>query len=153
MGEKPTFSDSRIPSQTLSYSSFPSNLAEPISPERIETDIHPFQPGPSQIPRKLFEEDSVGGETEIVDSRDLGEKGNEVNNPFSDERFSSGEPHLRNPFRCEDTHNPQDFFIGKDVLVRDERNSLLRHAVAAPEVAPVRYRNPQVIDFSFVWIK
>jgi hypothetical protein len=39
------------------------------------------------------------------------------------------------------------------MLVRDEGNSLLRHAVTAPEVAPVCYRNPQVIDFPFIWIK
>lgn len=130
-----------------------SDLAEPISPERIEADVHPFQTGASQIPGKLFEEDSVGGETEIVDARDLGEKRNELNNPFPDERFSPGESHLRNPFDCEDTHNPEDFFVGKDVFMGDERNSLLRHTVAAPEVAPIRYRNPQVIDSSFVWIK
>jgi hypothetical protein len=119
-----------------------SNLAEPVSPERIETDVHPFQTRPSQIPRKLFEEDSVGSETEVVDFRDLGKKGNEFNNPFSDERFSSSQPHLRNSFRCEDPHNPENFLIGEDVFVRDERNSLLRHTVAAPEVAPVCHRHP-----------
>jgi len=46
-----------------------SNLAEPISPERIETDVHTrFRPARLKSQAILFEEDAVGGETEIVDS-------------------------------------------------------------------------------------
>jgi hypothetical protein len=92
-----------------------------------------------------FQEHSIGGEAQVIYPGDLSDGCNETGNMFPCERFSPCNPDLSHPEAHRNPYDSCDFLIGQNIPVFDEFETLRRHAIDTPEVAPVSNGDAQVI--------
>ena len=128
----------------------PGDLGHPLGPERVEADIDLAHPGGAQRPGRLGQEHAVGGQADIVQALDPGQLTDEVEHPAAHQRFAAGEAHLGDAHGHRHPHHPQQFLIGKQVLVAEARQTaaglILADAVAAAQVAAISQAEAQVGD-------
>jgi hypothetical protein len=94
----------------------------------------------------IGQEHAVGRHRQVADARPRRETGDKGRKVAPQERLSARETHLVDAKIEEHIHQPLDFLELEDVLARQPHVLRLRHAVAAPEVAAVGDRQPQVAE-------
>ena len=84
----------------------------------------------------------------ILQPADLAEARNEIHHALAQQRFTAGYANLANPQAHQDAAEAQEFLPGQQVAVREIVLRIGRLAVDATEVAAVRHRNAQVVNFA-----
>ncbi len=92
------------------------------------------------------EKDSVGGEGEVFDAIDLAEHFGEDGEIAAGGRFAAGEFKVRHTNLHRRTDNRGDFFVRKDMRLREPFNPFSGHAVDAAKVANISDGNPEHFD-------
>ena len=121
-------------------------LLKPIAVQRIQADRQAMKARVLQRLRVVGQEHAVGRHGEIADARTRRQPRHQVGHVAAEQRLAAGEPHLVHAQIEEHVHEPLDLLEVQDVLARQPHVVLLRHAVAAPEVAPVGDRQPEVAE-------
>ena len=121
----------------------------PLPVERIQGDVDPVQPGGSKLGHPLVKADPVGrqgqfgGETLV--RTQCRSAGDDAGKATPQQRFATGEPdlaHAQHPDGHPD--HPHDLVVGEHLRGGEPGQAIGRHAVRAPQVAPVGQRHPQV---------
>ena len=99
---------------------------------------------------KFGEHDAVGGHAEVCDPFDPGDHPHQVGDAFSYKRFTACDPDLVHTHRDSNPYYFKDFIKIQDILMGQQPDAALRHAIRASQVASVGYRHPQVIDISII---
>ena len=83
--------------------------------------------------------------SEICAWRQHGGPGHDVDEPAPQQRLAASEPHLGDPELPDaDAEQPDQLVIGELVLARQPVKAFRRHAIRAPQVAPVGQRHSQI---------
>src|SRR5262249_43991150 len=64
---------------------------------------------------------------------------------FAHQRLTAGDPQLIDAQTGGHADEPLDLFEGQDLMPVDKLDVVLRHAVEAPDITPVRDADPQVV--------
>ena len=120
--------------------------AEPVGPEGVEADGDPVQARLPERRRLTGEKDSVGGQGDILDSRDDRNQPDQFGQVAADQRLPAGDPELPHPERREPFDDERRLVETQQVLTRQPHVLLLRHAVLAAEVAAVGDREAQAAE-------
>jgi hypothetical protein len=113
--------------------------------ERIEVDVQAAEAGAVEVFGLIFEEDSVGGERDVLDARDSDEFLDEDREVFADKGFAAGDTELADAEGDGDTGEAGDFFKRENLFARHELHAVFGHAVEAADVTAIRDANPEVI--------
>ena len=115
---------------------------------RVEAHGHPIQAGLGQRFGLSFEQRAVGGEGQVFEALDLGQHGDQVLDPLSQQWLSPGEPDLGDPLGREDGGDAGDLLEREQLISGEElvvlAEDLLRHAIGAAEVAAIGHRDTQI---------
>jgi hypothetical protein len=102
------------------------------------------KPGRREVPGLVGQEHPVGGHREILDSRFRRQEPDQLRQVAADQRLASGQAHAVDSQAGEDVDQKTHLFEVEDVRPGKPDVVLLRHAVLAPQVAPIRHRNPKI---------
>ncbi len=90
---------------------------------------------------------AVGGQRQFVET--LAQMASnapyQIDNIPPDQRFATSQPDLANAPADEEVGEQRDLLQRQDLILGQEGHAL-SHAIAAPQVAPIRDRNPQIAD-------
>ena len=125
---------------------------EPLGPRRVQADVDAVQSGLGQGWAVFREQEAVRRHRDLLDAGDALERAHEVRRALPDERLAARYAEVPEAERGEDTGEAQEFLIAEHVLVRD-LPAAVRHTVFAPQIAPVGYRNAQIIYVTPVFIQ
>ena len=90
------------------------------------------------------QEQSVGGERDVVDAGRGGNHGHEPIEVFADQRLAAGEADAAHADLGGRAHDLGDLLIAEDFRLVDPRQAFFGHAVDAAQVAAIRYRDPEI---------
>ena len=117
---------------------------------RIEAHGEPVQAGVFEALRFVGEEIAVGGEGEVLNTRDLRQFGNEGFEVSAQERFTAGDANFGDAEIDKNSGEAGDFFKGEDFCFGKKfvlfAKNLGRHAIGTAKIAFVGDRNTQVAD-------
>ena len=119
-------------------------IAEALRAQRVEAHSQAMEPGAGQRLRLWREQHTVGGHGQVANAWTRRQATHELGKVAAQQRFASREPDLVDTHVQEHVDEALDLLELEDVLARQPHVVLLRHAVAAPEVAAVGHRQPQV---------
>ena len=122
----------------------PGQLLEAVRVHRIQADVDPPQPRVPERLRQRGQQDAVGRQADVLDARDRGDLRDQPRQVAADQRLAPGQPDLVDPQRHHDPHEPLDLLEAQELAPRQELR-ILRHAVDAADVAPIRHADPQVV--------
>src|SRR6266550_2449106 len=100
-------------------------------------------PSSTSACRVLPEQQAVGRDGQVTDSRVASDHRDERREIVAEQRLAAREPDLVHPEPCEHAGEPLDLLEGEDRGPRQPRVIVLRHAVTAAQVAAVRHGQPQ----------
>ena len=103
-----------------------------------------MQTGGLERRRVLGEQDAVGRHGQVADPRLRGQHADEARQVAAQQRLAAGQAHLVHAEVEEHVGQRGDLAEVQDVLAREPDVLLLRHAVAAAEVAAIGDRDAQV---------
>src|SRR5512143_721090 len=126
------------------------DLAESRSLQGVKADVEPRPAGIYQGTGHVFEQHTVGRNADVLDPAEPGQVRDEAEDASPHQRFSAGDPDVRDAERHRDGHEPQDLLIGEDLAVRQRLHLRPGLAVHAGEVAPVGHGDPQIVNMAFV---
>src|SRR4029078_2499679 len=109
----------------------------------VEADVESGEAGFFESLGLLFEQDAIGGESNVKDHLDCRQADDEVGHTRTNQRFAAGEAKLVHAKRGGDADEAFDFFEGEDITTGEEPHIFIRHAVEAANVTAVGDTNPQ----------
>ncbi len=120
--------------------------------QRVERDGHPLETGVFERLCLGVQRGSVRGQRNVnitaVRPLERGEHPHKLLKPLAQQRFATGEADLLDPVCHGDPGEPGHLLKGQQLGSPQEREvfaeDLLRHAVNAPEVAPIGDRNTKI---------
>ncbi len=118
--------------------------------EAVHADIDPAHTRFFQYRRKMSKSAAIGGQRQFVERTRLymaAELTNEYINITSRQRFATREAYFADTMLDETRRNQSNFGIIKQIAARQEC-LLFGHAICAPEITPVSYRNSEIINCS-----
>ena len=115
--------------------------------QRVGADVHAIKPGVRELSGERRQLDTVRGERNVLDSRDLAQHTHELGELRPNGRLPPGNTKPSQTQRGELTHNVGNLFVTQDVGLRQPWQPLHGHAVLAPEVAAIGDRDTQILDF------
>src|SRR6266545_934973 len=118
---------------------------EPRGVEAVHAHVHGGEPGGAQLGRDRREPVAVRREPDPAHARDGGDRADDVGEIAAQRGLAAREPHLPDPELRERPHEPLELGNGERLRSRSARTPL-RQAIRAAEVAPVRHREPQVLE-------
>ena len=114
-------------------------------PHRVEADVHAVEPRGRQFVGHVREAQAIRGHRDAGTRRDRREPGNQRGQPRPQQWLAAGQPNLGD---AEDLHRDarqaHDLVVGEQFGAGQPLHAVGRHAVRAPQRAPVRQREPQV---------
>ena len=131
----------------------PGDEAEPIGIAAVQAYVDPPQPGAVERLGMGREPRAVGRHRQLVEpGADMAPQPlGEFHHVAPHQRFAPRKPDLAYPARDEALGDHRDFLQAQQRLARQETH-LLRHAIAAAQIAAVRHRDPQIADRAAVSI-
>ena len=122
----------------------PRERPEALRTQGVEADRDPVEAGLPECRGLAGEQDAVARHREIVDGRDGRQQADQVRQVSAEQGLPAREPNLVDAKLGEDLHEPLDLLERQEIRSPEPCVLLLRHAVLAAEVAPVRHRHPEV---------
>src|SRR5437879_8235016 len=107
---------------------------------------HPVQASVVERLRLLRQQDAVGSQGEVLDPGIAPEHAHQSRQVLAQQGLAAGQAHLVHAELREDAGQRVDLLEREDGLARQPGVLLLRHAVLAAQVAPVRDRNAQAAE-------
>jgi hypothetical protein len=123
----------------------PGNRAEFFRVQGVHTDVHPVDACPFKIFRHIGQADAVCGQAQVADSGGL-DQGNEANDVRPQKGLSARQTNFSEPESIYNGYESRYFFRGKNSGLLDMGNPCFRNAIDTLQVAPVRDRDPEIID-------
>jgi hypothetical protein len=114
----------------------------------VEARVDPAEARAEQPRRVLLQVRGVGRQGKVPEPSQAGKGGNQGIQPVPQQGLPPGEPDLLDPRLQKQPGQARDLLEGEDLPPVDPLILLERHAVHAPEVAPVGDRYPQVPQFT-----
>jgi hypothetical protein len=121
----------------------PRERPEALRTEGVEADRDPVEAGLPERRGLAGEQDTVARHREVLDGGNGREQADQVRQVPTEERLPARQPDLVDAELGEDVHQAPDLLEGEEVPSTEPGVLLLRHAVLAAEVAPVRHRHPE----------
>ena len=116
---------------------------EAVGVEGVEAHGDAVEARVPQRPRRLRQEDAVGGEREVGEARLAGERAHEVRQIAPQQRFAAGQPQLVGAEGQELIDQAADLLERQQVAPGQPDVVGFRHAVLAAEIAAVGHRQPE----------
>ena len=129
----------------VDFGTYAIHCGEDVLVEGVEADGDAVQSGQGERFGMMCEEDSVGGDGEIIHAIDGGKEADQIIDSPAQKRFSTGQADLSDSQRGKgldelgDLFEAEDFVLWQEGVVRSE--DLGRHAIAAAEVAAIGDRD------------
>ena len=118
---------------------------EPLGPQSVQADVHPAQTGVAQCGRAAGQPDAVGGEGKVKARVEAVQAGDEPRQPAAKQGFTARQPDLGDAQTTDGyPHQADHLVVGEHLGPRQPGKALGRHAVGAPQVAPVGERDAQI---------
>src|SRR4051794_5693868 len=118
--------------------------------QAIQTHCYPLEPGRLQFRSVSTQQDTVGGQRYVFDAGYVRKVANEVGEVRAQQGLATGEPQLPDAQFYEQLGYADDLVKGQALVRVKEFVPLVvllaRHAIGAPEVAPVHDGDPQVAN-------
>ena len=114
----------------------------------IQADVHPVQSRLHQTGQLVGEQNSIGGQPHPTNPWDGLQSRHQVRQVPADQGLAPGDTH---PVDAQSGQRPDDLqhlLVGQYLVMGHRSHALLRHAIAAAQVAPVRHRQAQIVDVS-----
>ena len=105
-------------------------------------------PSGGEILRHLRQQVSIGGQRYILQALDFPEAGDEINHALAQQRFAASDANLADTQADKDATEAQELFPRQQIAMGNIILRIGRLAVDATEVAAVRHRNAQVVNFA-----
>ncbi len=134
------------PAQDLGEGVAPGELEEAVVLQRVDRDVEAVDPRLDEGGRIALEQEPVGGHRQVLDPVDRRQHRDKPGEAPAHERLAPGQAHVGDTHLRQQRHDPGDLLEAEDLLAREPRQPLGRHAVLAAEVAAIGDRHPQVAD-------
>ena len=124
------------------------DLREADVRERVERDIEAGEPGLDERRGEAVEQHTVRRQREVAHARCVRKQLDEHRQVAPDEGLTARQADLVHAHRGEHAHKSLDLLEAENLLAGKPLEPFGGHAVAAPEVALVRDRDPQAADLA-----
>ena len=136
------------PPPHLSKAIHPGDRLHSLRAQGIEADVDLGHSGGEQLGPKLLQEHAIGGDADIVQPFDLGERPDKLHDIAPHQRLAAGEPDLGDSHGHSHPHHLQQFFIGQQIVVAELGQAscrfLLSDTVHATQVTAIGQAEAQV---------
>ena len=126
----------------------PRDFREALALQRVDRDVEPIDARRNERLGVAFEQIAIRRQRKLVEARDRREHLDQPWEVAAHERLAAGQPDGAHAELHEHADEPRDLLEAQQLLAFEPLESLRRHAVAAAEVAAVRYRKAQVADLA-----
>ena len=124
------------------------DIAETFSVKSVETDVDPVHSRGGQTLHLLPQKSSVCGNRYFPDPRNLFYLSGQFRKTAVQKRLSSCKLDLGNAKPGHYSYDPQDLLLSEKQGTVHQLHPIFRHTVDTAKIAPVRHRDPQIINFS-----
>ncbi len=135
-----------VEANPLGYTqAFPNSL-EHVSPrdlgvavwlKRIKAHVDPADTGSQEVSGNFRQENTIRGQGDLLQPRNLSERSHKVNYPSSNERLSPRKPDFPDTPAHRKPGHPENFLVCEDFLMRQPGKALLGHAVDTAKIAAI----------------
>ena len=140
------------PCQSLLQLPHPGDVGVFLRVQGVQADIHPLHPRLLQRLCQLGQQHAVGGDAQLPDPLHLSRPAADGKDVPLYQRLAAGDPQLGDSQGGGGLHRLNHLILGKHILVPLFADPFFGHAVPAPEVAQLRYRQAHIMDPSSVLI-
>src|SRR5207247_8425021 len=114
-------------------------MPESLAVERIQMDIDPAQAGCVQRLRHLAQQNRVGGERKVLDTRNRYQFPDQDGQIAADEWLAAGDAQLADSQPNGHAYEALDLFERQNLAALRELHAGFGHAIEAPDITAVRY--------------
>ena len=138
--------------QGLFQTAAPGDIGVFLRIQGIQAEIDPPHTGLPQRHGQLRQQQAVGGQADLSDSRHRRCPAADGHNILFNQRLAAGNPQLGDPQGGRRLHGPDQLLLREHLVVPLFAHAVGGHAVAAAEIAQLRDRNAQIGDVPAHWV-